>query len=64
MMPAAVKSSVVAHVEVTRVVPHSVGSVMRTLVTMPMLMRAVRTFRQVEASILDCCFLARAHRLN
>jgi hypothetical protein len=64
MMPAAaVKPSVVAHVEVARVVPHSVGNVMRTLVTMPMLMRAVRTFR-IEASILDCCFLARAHRLN
>jgi hypothetical protein len=65
MMPAAaVKPSVVAHVEVARVVPHSVGTVMRTLVTMPMLMRAIRTFRQIEASILDCCFLASAHRLN
>jgi hypothetical protein len=65
MMPAAaVKPSVVAHVEVARVVPHSVGTVMRTLVTMPMLMRAVRTFREIEASILDCCFLARAHGLN
>jgi hypothetical protein len=65
MMPAAaVKPSVVAHVEVARVVPHSVGTVMRTLVTMLMLVRAVKTFWQIEASIVNCCLLARAHRLN
>ena len=64
MMPAAVKPPVVAHMEVARVVPHSVGTVMRTLVTMSMLMRAVRTFRQIEASIVNCCLLARAHRSN
>jgi len=31
---------------------------------MPMLVRAIKTFRQIEASIVDRCFLARAHRLN
>jgi hypothetical protein len=64
MMPAAVKPSVVAHVEVARVVPGGITAVMRTLVTMPMLVRAIGAFRQIEASIVNCRFLARAHRLN
>jgi hypothetical protein len=52
-MPASsVEPSVIAQVEVARVVPGGIATVMRTLVTMPMLVRPIRTFRQIEASIL------------
>jgi hypothetical protein len=65
MMPAtSVEPPVVAHVEVARVVPDGIATVMRTLATMPMLVRASRTFRQIEATFVNCCFLARTHRLN
>ena len=62
MVPAtAVEPSVIAHVEVARVVSGSIA-VMRNLMTM--LVRAIRALRQVEDSIVDCCLLARTHRLN
>ena len=65
VMPAtSVEPSVIAHAEVARVVHGDIATVMRTLVTMPMLVRTIRTFRQIEASVVNCCFLARAHRLN
>ncbi len=65
MMPAtSVEPSVIAHVEVARVVHGDIAIVMRTLVTMPMLVRTIRTFRQIEGSVVNCCFLARTHRLN
>jgi len=64
-MPAtSVEPSVVAHVEVARVVPGGIATVISTPVTMTMLVRAIRTFRQIETSIINCSFLPRAHRLN
>jgi hypothetical protein len=62
MMPAtSVEPTVVAYVEVARVVPGSRAIVMCALVTMPMMVRTIRTFRKIEASIVNCCILPRTH---
>jgi hypothetical protein len=65
MMPApSVEPAVIAHVEVARVMPGGIATVMRTLVTIPMMVGAIRTFEQIEAGIVNCCFSAGTHRLN
>jgi hypothetical protein len=65
MMPASsIEPSVVANVEVARVVPDGIATVRCTLVTMTMLVRAIRAFRQIETGVISCSFLPRAHRSN
>jgi hypothetical protein len=65
MMPAAsIKPAVVATVEPTGVMPGSIATVMRTLVTMPVMARTVGTPSQIKASLIHCCLIFRPHRLN
>ncbi len=46
MMPAtSVEPTVVAHVEIARDVPSDITTLMHGLVTMPVLVRTIRTFR-------------------
>jgi hypothetical protein len=64
MCATTVKSSVVSAVDPSGVVPAHVATMMRTIVTVPLMMGTIEAFRQIEADIVFCSFAVRAHRLH
>jgi hypothetical protein len=64
MMPAtSIEPTVVAAVETAGVMPARVATMMHTIVTMPLMVGTIQTFRQIEARFVSRCFTACTHRL-
>jgi hypothetical protein len=64
MMPAtSVKPAMVAAVEAAGVMPSRVATMIRAIVTMPVMVGIIKTCRQIEARLVGWRFTARTHRL-